>query len=413
MTEPAPYEETRDWISANWDDSLTLREWWSRMLAARLSFPRWPVEWFGRACTQSEQNAISRAFGDADVLGAPSGLGVLMGAPVTMAHGTQEQKERWLPSLADGTEGWCQLFSEPGAGSDLASASCRAERDGDEWVINGQKIWTSGALHSSRGMLVARSDFDQPKHKGLTYFIIDLEQPGVEIRPIKQMNGKSHFNEVFFTDARVSDADRIGDVNNGWAVTTATLGFERSGLSEGAGGGIRVSAGKQAGLLDREIGELVRRSRETKSHPDEHGGLLSTLRGLVPGEGTTDVRRHRMIDLHMSEAVADMTRLRVSAAARAGRVPGAEASTMKLHWTNGLRISRDLGMELLGADGMLEGQDQPAEGTVQHFFLSMPSASIAGGSDEVQHNIIGERSLGLPKDVQPDPNTPFRDIPRN
>ena len=359
------------------------------------------------------QMAAARAFGDADVLSAPTGLGVLMGAPVTMTYGTQDQKKRWLPSLADGTEGWCQLFSEPGAGSDLAGVSCRAERDGDEWVINGQKIWTSGALHSSRGMLVARSDFDQPKHKGMTYFIIDLEQPGVEIRPIKQMNGMAHFNEVFFTDARVRDADRIGDVNNGWAVTTATLGFERSGLSEGAGGGIRVSAGKQAGLLDREVGDLLRAAKAAKAHPDEHGGLLSTVRTIRDPEDITEVQRMRMTDLHMNEAVAEMTRLRVSAAAKAGRAPGAEASTMKLHWTNGLRISRDLGMEVLGANGMLTGSDQPAEGTVQHFFLSMPSASIAGGSDEVQHNIIGERALGLPKDSQLDPNTPFRDIPRN
>ena len=410
---PVSYDEARDWIAANWDDSIALREWWSRMLGARLSFPRWPVEWFGRDCSQSDQNAIARAFGDAGVLSAPTGLGVLMGAPVTMTYGTQDQKQRWLPSLADGTEGWCQLFSEPGAGSDLASASCRAERDGDEWVINGQKIWTSGALHSTRGMLVARTDFDQPKHKGMTYFIIDLEQPGVEIRPIKQMNGMSHFNEVFFTDARVSDADRVGDVNNGWAVTTATLGFERSGLSEGAGGGIRVSAGKQAGLLDREVGGLVRAAKSNKSHPDEHGGLSDTLLSVAHGAGLTATQRHTMIDLVMNEKVAEMTRLRASAAAKAGRAPGAEASTMKLHWTNGLKVSRDLGMELLGADGMLVGNDQPAEGTIQHFFLSMPSASIAGGSDEVQHNIIGERALGLPKDVQPDPNTPFRDIPRN
>lgn len=262
-------------------------------------------------------------------------------------------------------------------------------------------------------MLVARSDFDQPRHKGMTYFIIDLEQPGVEIRPIKQMNGMAHFNEVFFTDARVSDADRVGDVNNGWAVTTATLGFERSGLSEGAGGGIRVSAGKQAGLLDRQVGDLVRASKAAKAHPDEHGGLLSTLQSVKTSSELTPVQRQRMVRLHINERIAEMTRLRISAAAKAGRSPGAEASTMKLHWTNGLKISRDLGTELLGANGMLTGKDQPAEGTIQHFFLSMPSASIAGGSDEVQHNIIGERALGLPKDAQPDPNTPFRDIPRN
>jgi alkylation response protein AidB-like acyl-CoA dehydrogenase len=407
------YQFTLDWIEENWDDSLTLRQWWQLMNDAQLSFPRWPSAWFGRDCSEAEQNDIARAFADKKVLGPPTGLGVLMGAPVTMTFGTEEQKQRWLPSLANGTEGWCQLFSEPGAGSDLASVSCRAERDGDEWVINGQKVWTSGALHSTRGMLVARNDFDQPKHKGLTYFIIDLEQPGVEIRPIKQMNGLAHFNEVFFNDARVSDADRVSDINNGWAITAATLGFERSGLSEGAGGGVRVPAGKQAGNLDRAVGELLERVKASKSHPDEYGGLLSTLQKIELPQGLNAIQRQKMIDLSINERIAEMTRERIASTMKKGQSPGAEASTMKLHWTNGLRISRDLGMELLGADGMLTGDDLPVEGKVQHFFLSMPSASIAGGSDEVQRNIIGEKTLGLPKDAQTDPKTPFKDIPKN
>jgi alkylation response protein AidB-like acyl-CoA dehydrogenase len=407
------YQFTLDWIEENWKDSLTLRQWWQLMNDAQLSFPRWPSAWFGRDCSEAEQNDIARAFADKKVLGPPTGLGVLMGAPVTMTFGTEEQKQRWLPNLANGTEGWCQLFSEPGAGSDLASVSCRAERDGDEWVINGQKVWTSGALHSTRGMLVARNDFDQPKHKGLTYFIIDLEQPGVEIRPIKQMNGLAHFNEVFFNDARVSDADRVSDINNGWAITAATLGFERSGLSEGAGGGVRVPAGKQAGNLDRAVGELLERVKASKSHPDEYGGLLSTLQKIELPQGLNAIQRQKMIDLSINERIAEMTRERIASTMKKGQSPGAEASTMKLHWTNGLRISRDLGMELLGADGMLTGDDLPVEGKVQHFFLSMPSASIAGGSDEVQRNIIGEKTLGLPKDAQTDPKTPFKDIPKN
>jgi alkylation response protein AidB-like acyl-CoA dehydrogenase len=407
------YQFTLDWIEENWKDSLTLRQWWQLMNDAQLSFPRWPSAWFGRDSSEAEQNDIARAFADKKVLGPPTGLGVLMGAPVTMTFGTEEQKQRWLPNLANGTEGWCQLFSEPGAGSDLASVSCKAERDGDEWVINGQKVWTSGALHSTRGMLVARNDFDQPKHKGLTYFIIDLEQPGVEIRPIKQMNGLAHFNEVFFNDARVSDADRVSDINNGWAITAATLGFERSGLSEGTGGGVRVPAGKQAGNLDRAVGELLERVKASKSHPDEYGGLLSSLKKIDRPQGINAVQQQSMIDLHMNERIAEMTRERITSSMKKGQSPGAEASTMKLHWTNGLRISRDLGMELLGADGMLTGGDLPVEGKVQHFFLSMPSASIAGGSDEVQRNIIGEKTLGLPKDAQADPKTPFKDIPKN
>lgn len=407
------YQSTRDWIEENWKDSLTLRQWWDMLNQARLSFPRWPTEWSGQDASKSEQNAIAQALADAGVIGAPTGLGVLMGAPVTLTFGTEDQKKRWLPSLADGTEGWCQLFSEPGAGSDLASVTCKAERDGDEWIINGQKVWTSGAVHSKRGMLVARNDVDQPKHKGLTYFIIDLDQPGVEIRPIKQMNGAAHFNEVFFNDARVSDNDRISDVNNGWAVTTATLGFERSGLSEGAVGGIRVSAGEKAGLLDKQVGDIIEYVKSSRSHPDEYGGLFSTLSNLGDSLVNHDMRRHAMVSLHTSERIAEMTRQRIASAIRKGDTPGPEASTMKLHWTNGLRISRDAGMEMLGADGLLTGTESALDGTVQHFFLSMPSASIAGGSDEIQRNIIGEKSLGLPKDAQVDPSTPFKDIPKN
>ncbi|MFM9084635.1 MAG: acyl-CoA dehydrogenase family protein, partial [Actinomycetota bacterium] len=274
------YDETREWIAANWSGSLTLREWWHLMDAARLSFPAWPVEHHGRGASKEELDSIGRAFADADVLGGPTGLGVLMGAPVVFTLGSDEQKARMIPPLATGVEGWCQLFSEPGAGSDLASASCRAERDGDEWVVNGQKVWTSGALHSTRGMLIARTDPDQPKHRGMTYFIIDIEQPGVEVRPIRQMNGKAHFNEVFFTDARVHDANRISDINNGWKVAAATLAFERSGLSAGAGGGIRVSAGERAGLIDRPVAELVADYRARHDPPDEHGGLSSVLRDL-------------------------------------------------------------------------------------------------------------------------------------
>ena len=407
------YQSTLEWIEKNWNESLTLRQWWQLMNDAQLSFPRWPSAWFGRDANKREQNDISRAFADARVIGAPSGLGVLMGAPVTMTFGNEEQKQRWLPALATGVEGWCQLFSEPGAGSDLASVSCRAERDGDEWIINGQKVWTSGALQSRRGMLVARSDFDQPKHKGMTYFIIDLDQPGVEIRPIKQMNGAAHFNEVFFTDARVSDADRISDVNNGWAITSATLGFERSGLSEGAGGGVRVPAGELTGHLDRTVGEILEQVRASRSHPDEYGGLYSTLLTLRSSDDMNEVQRDNMMHLYTNEKIAQMTRDRITSIAKKGGSPGPEASTMKLHWTNGLRVSRDLGMELLGAEGMLTGPDLPAEGKVQHFFLSMPSASIAGGSDEVQRNIIGEKTLGLPKDAQVDSKTPFKDIPKN
>ncbi|MGA0862841.1 MAG: acyl-CoA dehydrogenase family protein [Ilumatobacteraceae bacterium] len=401
----------RDWIAENWSDDITLREWWVRMARSKMSFPSWPSEWHGGGAGHKESKTVADALDEARVIGPPTGLGILMGAPILFTRGNDDQRRRFLPMLADGTEGWCQLFSEPGAGSDLASLACRAERDGDEWVVNGQKVWTSGALHSRRGMLVARTDVDQPKHRGMTYFIIDMNQPGVEVRPIKQMNGKSHFNEVFFTDARVADADRIGEVNDGWSVTAATLSFERSGLSTHVTGGLKVSAGEEAGLLDRAVGEIVRETLDRHELPDEYGGLSSTLSELPTR--LTAIQRMDMARLVMHESIARYTAQRIASDAGNGRSPGPESSTAKLWWTEGLRISRDLGMDLLGADGLLTSSDTPGGGTVQHFFLSMPSASIAGGSDEVQRNIIGERALGLPRDVQPDPSTPFRDIPRS
>lgn len=409
--ENKPGADAREWIAAHWREDLTLREWWQMLHEHRWAFPAWPEEHGGRGLRSPEIDDVLHAFDEAGIIGAPTGLGVLMGAPIVMTRGSHEQVSRFLGRLATGVEGWCQLFSEPGAGSDLASASCRAERDGDEWIINGQKVWTSGALDSSRGMLIARTDPEQPKHRGMSYFIIEMDQPGVEIRPIKQMNGKSHFNEVFFTDARVADADRIGEPNNGWSVATATLAFERSGLSHGSGGGVRVPAGERAGLLDRAVGDLVAEARAARHVPDEHGGLSATLRAL--GKEGDDVARQQMTTLVSHERIADMTRQRIEAGLKAGGSPGPEASTAKLWWTEGLRVSRDLGVGLLGADGMLTGEDTPGEGTVQHFFLSMPSASIAGGSDEIQRNIIGERVLGLPRDILHDPETPFNEIPRN
>jgi alkylation response protein AidB-like acyl-CoA dehydrogenase len=184
-------------------------------------------------------------------------------------------------------------------------------------------------------------------------------------------------------------------------------------LSEGAGGGVRVPAGKQAGFLDRNVVELLEYVKATRSHPDEYGGLLSSLQTINVAGGVNEMQRQKMVSLYTNEHIAEMTRKRITSSVKKGQSPGAEASTMKLHWTNGLRISRDLGMELMGAEGILTGSDLQVEGKVQHFFLSMPSASIAGGSDEVQRNIIGEKTLGLPKDSQADPATPFKDIPKN
>ena len=414
---PAAVESSvRSWLSDNWDERLTLRVWWARLAEAGLAFPTWPTELHGRGWTSAALGACSRAFADAGAIGAPTGLGTLMGGPVVLRFGTEEQKQRLLPPLAFGTEGWCQLFSEPGAGSDLASVATTATRDGDEWIVRGQKVWTSGATDSARGMLVARTDPDQPKHRGLSYFIIEMRQPGIEIRPIKQMNGRSHFSEVFFDDARVNDRDRIGATNDGWAVTVATLAFERSGLSAADGvPGVRPSAGELAGLLDRTCRALLDEVRSRSIVPDDAGGSVATLRRLATERGRTKDpgTRRLLVDAHADDMVSAYTQRRVAAAAQAGRPLGPEASLAKLAWTAGLQQRRDVGTAVLGPHGMLTGPDTPGGGIVQHFALTIPSARIAGGSDEIQRNIIGERVLSLPKEPSVDADVAFRNVRRS
>ena len=434
------------WLEENFDAGLTVCSWWSLLANVGLAQPHWPVAWGGLGWGADEIGELSCYFAEVGAIGGPTGLGTLMGGPVILAFGSDEQKRRLLPPLARGTEGWCQLFSEPGAGSDLASLSTKAQRDGEEWIISGQKVWTSGAADSARGMLITRTDHDVPKHRGMTYFIIEMRQPGIEIRPIKQMNGRSHFSEVFFNEARVPDADRIGAVNDGWAVATATLGFERSGLSAPDGvPGLRPPAGELAGYLDRTIQELRSNGGPGEAGnvkvdlPDETGGLASTLRAVAQSTGANrnPIARQRLVGVEVTERLASYGAQRGAAAQAAGAQPGPGASLAKLAWTQGLGRARDTGTSILGAHGMLvndeseeplleegtiehpffgEGSIQHrflGEGTIQHFALTIPSARIAGGSDEVQRNIIGERVLGLPRDPHSDAQTPFRELLRS
>ncbi len=404
-------------IADHWTPTISVRDWWAALSASGLAFPTWPVGLGGLGADSQTSNSIGEALTKAGVVGPPPGLGTLMGGPVVAAFGTPEQQARLLPPLAEGIEGWCQLFSEPGAGSDLASISTRADLDGDEWIVTGQKVWTSGANHAQRGMLIARTDWDQPKHRGISYFIIDLDQPGVEIRPIHQMNGKAHFSEVFFNEARVPDADRIGEINHGWEVASATLRFERSGLSAHGRGGIQVHAGELSGNLDRRVGDVVESQTSGRTtEPEDEGtpGTFLSLLGLAKTmTALTDTVRIQLVDIYARERIAGWTQSRTRAAALMGRPPGPESSTSKLWWTEGLRRSAATGMAILGAHGMLTGSDTPSQGTVQTFSLTIPSASIAGGSDEVQRNIVGERALGLPKDLSVDSDVAFKDVRRS
>jgi alkylation response protein AidB-like acyl-CoA dehydrogenase len=338
----------------------------------------------------------------------------MMAGPTIVAHGTDEQRKRFLPDMVNGKEVWCQLFSEPGAGSDLASLVTRAERDGDEWIVNGQKVWTSGAQFSKWGILIARTDPDQPKHRGITYFVIDMDQPGIEVRPLKEMTGGATFNEVFFTDARVPHENLIGEVNDGWGVAVTTLAHERNSLGAGGMGG--AGGGEMIGKprLSARVGDLVGQSGggEMAGMAAAFGGgggsMVKSLPALF-GRADDPVVRQEIAQIYTLLEIARFTGLRVQAAAARGDRPGPEVSTGKLAASHLVRALRDSGLRLEGAHGMLMGTDAPMGGMLQSLALFSPAISIAGGSDQVQRNIIGERVLGLPAEPRVDKDVPFRE----
>src|SRR5688500_12453480 len=219
--------EVAAWLEANWDPDLSLVEWRGRLADSGWGCPTWPVEWHGRGLPPALAEVVAAEFDRIGAVGTPAGSGIGLAAPTILEHGSDELKARLLRPIVTGEHNWCQLFSEPGSGSDLAGLTTRAERDGDEWVITGQKVWNTSAHHAHLGMLLARTDWDAPKHRGITYFAIEMQQPGVEVSPTRQMNGHTSLNEVFLAEARVPAANVIGEVGNGWAVALATLAHER------------------------------------------------------------------------------------------------------------------------------------------------------------------------------------------
>jgi alkylation response protein AidB-like acyl-CoA dehydrogenase len=431
--------EVTGWLHDNWDPDLTVAEWWERLGLAGWAAPTWQEEWFGRGLSREEGVRVQRAIAEFGALSAPGGLGLLLAGPTIVTHGTDEQKARYLRDIVTGQRGWCQLFSEPNAGSDLAGLQTRAVRDGDEWVVNGQKVWTSAGQVADLGMLIARSDPDVPKHQGITYFAIDMHQPGVEVRPLKEMTGRALFNEVFMTDARVPDDAVIGGVNNGWAVANTTLAYERAGLGAGGGSAAASAAtpGTVQGDLARRAGDFVAgagagaggrgRRRGGAAGPGMVGAAEQVLTELARANGrlADPVIRQDLMRLHTLNEIARFTNLRQKALrAAGGDIPGV-GNLAKLSMSRILRLSRDLGLGILGPAGMLHaypGQDRtaldaavgsPLVGVVTEMALFTPGPSIYGGTDEIQHNIIGERVLGLPKEPSNDRTVPFRDLPRN
>ena len=379
--------EARKWLKANapkhkkWDDDQFIeaaKAWQMQKHKAGWAVITWPKEYGGRGGTTVEAGIFAEEEARYQLPTGPFSIGQGMAAPTLMAYASEEQKKAYLPKMASGEEIWCQLFSEPAGGSDLAALRTRSQRDGDDWVVNGQKIWTSGAHYSDYGILVTRSDPTVPKHKGLTYFFLSMKTPGVEIKPIKQISGGSNFNEVYFTDVRIPDAQRLGAEGDGWKVSITTLMNERASI--GGGGGIGFDA--------------IYKLAETM----ELGGDKAIKDRAV---------REKLADWYCRESGLKYTRARTQSALSRGETPGPENSIGKLV---GAKQSQDIaafGIDLMDMAGACMEQNSE----FHQNYLSLPGLRIAGGTDEIMLNIIAERVLGLPQDIRVDKGIPFNEVP--
>ena len=426
-------EAVKVWLAENWDPDLTVAEWWNRLGLSGWAAPGLPEHAYGKGLNRNDTVAVQNAIVEFDALGAPGGLGLLLAAPTIASHGTQEQIDLYVRDIVTGQKAWCQLFSEPGAGSDLAGLQSRAIQDGDEWIVTGQKVWTSGGQVSDLGMLIARTDPDVPKHQGITYFAIDMHQKGIDIRPLVEMTGHALFNEVFMEEAVVPNSAVVGGLNNGWAVANTTLQNERAGLGSGGGhaAGGAATPGTVVNDLARRAGDFVPTGGSRPRRGGGGGGMFGAsynlLVDLAKGNGkiADPSVRQDLMKLHTLNELGRMHSLRAKAAKAIGQdVPGLP-NISKLSMSEIVRQQRDLGLRILGPLGTLHGYtpDQQAalnEATGNPFTamitgmaLFAQAPPIYGGTDQVQKNIIGERVLGLPKEPNSDKTAAFRDLPKN
>jgi alkylation response protein AidB-like acyl-CoA dehydrogenase len=402
--------EVRAWLADNWQPALQRQAWRRLVVESGWAAPTWPVEYFGRGLGVDARNIVNEEFARVGATG--TGLDVLnLYANTILAHGSKEQKDAFVRPLAFGEHRGCLLYSEPGAGSDLAALQTRADRDGAEWVITGQKVWTSGAQEATHGMLVARSDWDVPKHRGITFFWFPMRQQGVEIRPIHQVTGGAEFNEVFFDGARVPDANRLGAVNEGWRTLQTALGFERIIMGSEAAGS---TGANDSARTPEERARAERESPWTR----RVGGADYVALARVTGKNTDPVTRQEIARLYTYEQVNRWNALRARAEAqqrsRSESVSRGAASPLaslgKLAMSRIVHLGARVTTDLLGAESVLDGADFPEPAEVNRSAFAAYVSSIGGGTDQVQRNIIGERILGLPKEPELDRTVAFRDV---
>ena len=377
--EPKSNKKKEDFADIEFLD--VAREWQKKKYEAGWAMLHWPKEYGGIAASPIERIIWAEEESKFNVPRGIFEIGLGMCGPVMMEYASDEQKERYLPAMAEGTEIWCQLFSEPSAGSDVAGLRSKAVQDGDNWIINGQKVWTSGAHFCDYGILVVRHDPNLEKHKGMTFFFVDMKSPGIEVKPIKQITGGSSFNEVYFTDVVIPDSQRLGAIGDGWKVAITTLMNER--LAVGDANGADVKEAFNWAKKQDDSGESLINNRAT---------------------------RESIADWYCEANGLKNTKLRTMSALSKGETPGPEASITKIVSANKLQDIGNFGIDSLDMAGMLRTDDNEIQ-SFQNAWLGAPGLRIAGGTDEILKNIISERVLGLPQDKRSDKGMPFKDIP--
>ncbi|MGA4993548.1 acyl-CoA dehydrogenase family protein [Nonomuraea bangladeshensis] len=350
------------------------KEFMAKLYDAGYSGITWPAQWGGQGLTQAEERAFAAEARDYTLPTYVFSIGLGMTGPTLVDRGTDAQRERFVRPLLRGEEIWCQLFSEPGAGSDVASLQTKAERDGDHWVVNGQKVWTSVAHHADWGLLLARTDVEVPKHKGLTMFVVDMHHPGVTVRPLKDMSGRSNFNEIYFDNVIIPDEHRVGEVNDGWSVAVTTLLHERLSISAGVGMG------------------------GSKDHPASVEALRKVLDTSDP------LVRDQLVELHIRSRALALFNQRLSQETKAGIFPGARGSGAKLLLAELTMFQADVATQLVGPETAL------ADHPLAQALSIAPGLALGGGTNEIMRNIVGDRVLGLPPEPRVDKNVPFKDL---
>ena len=382
----APRRGAGDWSNgprdATWEAETEYfercRAWQRTLFDAGWAGITWPRSYGGRGGSAAEAVAFNQEQARFDVSSGFLASTIALVGPTLVAHGTEDQRARFLPPLLRGDEVWCQLFSEPGAGSDLANLRTRAVLDGDELVVNGQKVWTSGARHADHAILLVRTDIDATKHRGISYLLVDMSTPGIDVRPLRQITGAVHFNEVFLTGVRVPVANVVGEIDAGWGPARTTLANESALI----GGSMQTGSGAAA--------------------------LVDLARAM--GCSDNPVTRQRLARVWACEQVLGWLGARVQGDVLAGRAPTLDGSVLKVLWSRDHAAKGALAVSLLGACGMLADDDAPRDGFWQTLLLNRFWASIGGGTDEIHLTMIGEWALGLPAEPRVDRNVPFREI---